>query len=999
MAGERILLVEDDSINAEYLRNALEQLAYELTGVAFSGEDAIRLASEQRPHLVLMDIELAGKMDGIEAAAQIQAQWDIPVVYLTAYADHETLARAKISDPFGFLVKPIQHNRELRAAIEIALYKHAVEKKLKESEEHFRLMFERHHAIMLIVEPESGLILDANRAAANFYGYSLDDLRSMSIQQINALPPEEHAAERKRAVAEERNYFIFPHRLANGEIRTVEVHSSPMITQGKTLLFSIIHDITARKKTEETLEIAARRFQTVLETIEDGITLGDAAGRFEIFNSKMEELTGYSKADANASNDFLHLLYPNQPDYYRALFHLQKLQQISGVHDIETEICAKDGSRKTLLVSTSLIHDQNQTWFLSAYRDITRRKLVETEVLLLRNAILTAQIGVTITTTDHRILFVNPAEAAMHGYTVAELIDQDARMFSPTDSWRDLPFNYLETGWERETRNVRKDGTIFPVHSISSPVRDNTGIPVGIITVSEDITERKRVEEELQYAKEAAETANRAKSEFLANMSHELRTPLNAIIGFSELLSHHATFAPEHQEYLRIINRNGEHLLSLINQVLDLSKIEAGRMSLDEQNIDLIRLLDEVEDLFRMRAKEKRLELRFNWENIPRHVRVDAVKLRQVLLNLLSNALKFTQIGGVTARVRCIKADACERARLVFDIIDTGTGIAAEELTDIFHAFTQTTSGKRAREGTGLGLTISRKFVELMGGAMTISSKPEQGTTVTFMIDVSVIDAAESVSPSTARRVVALAPEQRCCRMLIVDDNQENRALFTDMFAPLGFELRDAEHGAKAIEIWREWQPHVIWMDLRMPVMGGYETTRRIREVERQWSHAEPLSEIDDASSSRRPSHTTIIALTASPLEHERAEALAAGCDDFLAKPFRSADAFNLLQKYLGIRYAYAEDAPNEDGGSRIAVRQSQTESNSFTLTALASLPSETLANLEQVMLRGDVEKITQAIDDLRSRDAACAEGLARLAENFAYGEILRLIREAANTN
>lgn len=496
---------------------------------------------------------------------------------------------------------------------------------------------------------------------------------------------------------------------------------------------------------------------------------------------------------------------------------------------------------------------------------------------------------------------------------------------------------------------------------------------------------------ELALAKEKAEVANEAKSTFLANMSHELRSPLNAILGFSQLMTRSRSLSPEHQENVSIITRSGEHLLSLINQVLDLSKIEAGRTTLNEQNFDLYRLLDDLEDMFLLRADDKHLQLIFDrYPDVPRYIRTDRVKLNQVLINLLNNAIKFTSEGGVSVRVAakndCIdpvfegsidpsetQANAKNRQKsdiiLCFEIEDTGPGIAPEELDSLFEAFVQTKTGKESQEGTGLGLPISRKFVQLMGGEIQVNSEVGRGTIFHFEIKACTVDAKDIENKQPSRRVIALEPNQPRYRILIVDDKPLNRQLLVKLLAPLGFELKEAANGAEAIAVWDEWEPHLIWMDMRMPVMDGYEATKHIKATTKGQA-------------------TAVIALTASVLEEERAIVLSAGCDDFMRKPFRESDIFEATSKHIGVRYLY-EDPIDSD-------LLTETEAkNALSATALAALPAELIAALSRAIPEGDLDLIASAIAQIRSKNMPLAGAIESCIDNFEYDKILTLIAES----
>ena len=480
--------------------------------------------------------------------------------------------------------------------------------------------------------------------------------------------------------------------------------------------------------------------------------------------------------------------------------------------------------------------------------------------------------------------------------------------------------------------------------------------------VRDRTTELAQSNQKLADEKERADLANQAKSAFIANMSHELRSPLNAILGFTQVMTRSQTLPSEHQESVGIINRSGEHLLTLINNVLDLSKIEAGRITLNEKNFDLHRLLDDIHDMFQLKAADKGLQLLLETgPSVPRYIHTDEVKLRQILINLINNALKFTEQGGI-----CIRSQCLEPSKIVFEVEDTGPGIAPEDLDKLFEAFSQTESGKKAQEGTGLGLSISRKFVQLMGGEMKVSSQVGRGTIFSFSINVNEVEAGEIESQQVnKRRIIALEPNQPRYRILIVDDKPVNRQLLVRLLSPFGFELLEASNGREAVDNWEQWQPHLIWMDMRMPVMDGFEATQTIKTTTAGQA-------------------TAIVAVTASVLEEERAVVVSAGCDDFLRKPFREEDIFNLMEKHLGLRYVYEDLTPTD-------VETGQ-EADALTSENFRALSPQLLVKLRGAVISGSKRQQAAAIEAIGAENTALAEAIQESLYNFEYDKILNLI-------
>lgn len=675
------------------------------------------------------------------------------------------------------------------------------------------------------------------------------------------------------------------------------------------------------------------------------------------------------------------------------------------------------------------------------HRQQAEQALRESEVRY-RSIFENATLGMFRTTLEGRLLVANPALAHMLGYAsaaelyaavsdvsvlyvqpaqrtqiVRRIVEHQGRASVEVDLYRrdgsEIIVNLEEH--ERASANMQRlvsgvavgfeeyrvqscDGSLFDMEVNGKLLHDATGVARGIVFVCRDVTERKRMTQELAAKSadleqalrqsytlaKAADAANRAKSVFLTNMSHELRTPLNAILGFAQLMSRDPDLTHEQQGNLEIILDSGEHLLNLINDVLDLSKIEAGRITFQPQNFDLYRLLETLEEMFRLRAVENGLTLRVECSSaVPQYVQTDQGKLRQVLQNLLGNAIKFTQAGHVVLRVAPGRAPAqgdvpaslltvetTSMQEIYFEVEDTGPGIPVTDLDSVFDPFIQASNGDEPQEGTGLGLPISRQFVRLMGGDLTLRSTPGIASSFRFQIPVTIVAATDVPAEEAQRRAVGLLPNQPVYRLLVVEDRDANRRLLVKLLITLGFEVREAVNGAEAVALWQAWQPHLIWMDMRMPVMDGYEAIRQIK-------------------STIQGQATVIIALTASAFEEERALILSQGCDNFLRKPFREAEIVDALIRHLGVRFVYADQPVYVASQSEVASHQEAI------ISALVSIPITMRTALRHATITADLEQLLALIADVRVYNAALAEQLEMLAHHFEHDTILQCIKQA----
>jgi len=786
-------------------------------------------------------------------------------------------------------------------------------------------------------------------------------------------------------------------RRKDGTEFPAEASISKLTLDGEVTFTAFLQDVTARQEAE----VAVARLAAIIESSGDAIVSKSLEGVVTSWNPAAETLFGYTAAEMIG-----HTITRLIPSSLRGEEQkiLERIRHGERISSYDTQRRRKDGSLIDVSISVSPIKDATGhiVGVSKIARDISERKYLEDqqhqaeENLRHQKEMFQAIVNhipvmIALFNEEGRIDFINPEFEQVLGWPLEEWQQRDVmvdcypdpvyrqsvleHMTTALGNWRDFATltargQTIETSWT----NVRLSGGRF-------------------LGIGQDVSDRKHKEMALQQAMEAAEAANLAKSMFLANMSHELRTPLNVILGFTQVMSHDASLTPGQKEDLKTIHRSGDHLLSLINDVLDLSKIEAGHCTLDENGFDLISLLHTLRTMMTERARAKHLQLTFDIApNVPQFVIADEQKLRQILLNLLSNAIKFTDQGGVTLRVISRESEdkicsilhplsqanhqrnlTSPASALQFEVIDTGVGMAAQEATTIFDAFVQADAGKKTMSGTGLGLTISRKLLDLMGGKISVQSIPHGGSTFTATIPVCPTSGVDVHSAQQNRTVIGLVPGQAHHRVLIVDDQRENRLLMVRLLTQLGLEVREAINGQEAIAIWQDWQPDLTWMDIRMPGVDGYEATKQIRAMEHEKA-------------------SIIIALTAQASQSDRTLALAAGCNDYISKPFREETVFLKMSEYLGLEYLYAA---SDDAAEPLASASAPGESSNISLISpamLAQISVDSRMALEDAAICGNDRAIAQLTTQLPPDLAPLSNVLVDLANTFQFEQILALL-------
>jgi len=710
------------------------------------------------------------------------------------------------------------------------------------------------------------------------------------------------------------------------EGKEVSVHTvkTPVRDQHGEIVgvFGIFWDVTERKRMDHEL----RRLAVIAEQAAEGIAVADLDGNLQFVNDAWARMHGY-ESGAELVGKHLRVFHTDE-QLKTEVVPFNATVERQGHSWAEVGHVRRDGMTFPTQMSVIVLKDeQGQPCGLAGFaEDITHRKRAEEELKDAKAFTESAlnSIADIFYSFDLSGKFIswNATFKRISGYS-----DQELSSKKPLDFFSGEDIQRIAEAVERIYREgilkidadfVLKDGRKIPCEFTGSVLKDNKGNIIGFSGTGRDITDRKRAEQETRQAKEDAEQANAAKSQFLANTSHEIRTPMTAILGFAEMLGSSiecCTTCPEHQacptreqnkESIQIIRRNGEHLLGLINDILDLSKIEAGKMQVERMPCSPVQIVEETVSLMRVRAAEKRLSLDARYEfPLPETILSDPARVRQVLVNLVSNAVKFTSQGHVEIVVRCITDGQAGRAAMAFDVKDTGVGMTPEQIGRLFQPFAQADSSTtRQYGGTGLGLAISKRLAEALGGDIHVVSRPGEGSTFTFTLetelpasvrmlnDLSEVAARATHQPQSASPVAW----KLCGRVLLAEDGPDNQQLISMILSQAGVEVDLASNGRVAVEkalaAVSAGAPYdAIIMDMQMPEMDGYDATGQLRQA----GYDKP-----------------IVALTAHAMAGDRQKCIAAGCDDYATKPVDRMGLLRTLARLMGSPQPGPEDAPAE---------------------------------------------------------------------------------------
>ena len=872
------------------------------------------------------------------------------------------------------------------------------------------LIAEKHHMEVIndtlaegvyVMDPK-GNITSINPAASRILGYEPGQLIGHPAHE--RIHCHEHNAYQKKedcpffTTVNQGNAYNgeekFRHK--SGSTIVVEVASRPIYMRDELVgSVTAFHDISHRKQAEVALrqsEEKARKLSVAVEQSPVSVVITDPRGTMEYVNPTFVEKTGYRFDEAVGKNPRILKAGTMDPAVYKEMW---TTLSSGSVWKGELHNRRKNGSLYWEQVSISPIRDDQGeiTNYLAVKEDVTERKRIEADLrekeLIQRTLMERMPVGLVIVDAETRTIeMANPTAEKLFGAESAAIVGNRCHRFMCPAEMGQCPI--LDCGQTVDSSDrylIRRDGSQLPVLKTVNQItiRGREKLMECFVDISSRIEAEaalKRVNDKLKAAivkaellADEAETANRSKSVFLANMSHEIRTPLNAILGYSQLLQQDQTLAPEHLDQVQTINRSGDHLLELINGILEMSKIEAGHIRIKNVPMNFKRLLNDIHAIFQLTCQKKHLRLITTHDGEQAETIVaDQRKIRQVLVNLMANAVKFTQQGEVRLHTT-VSATAQDLWQVTIDVSDTGGGIAAEEQGRLFNAFEQTASGRQAAEGTGLGLAISRAYALSMGGDLVlVQSAVGEGSTFRFTFPAGrskQLEADDDVFIAR-RAVVGMQPGQPPVRALIVEDDPVSRKLLQKILSKVGFTVLTVDSGEESLRILDRFSPDVLLMDVRLPGLDGYETAMRVRKSPNGW-------------------HTRIIAVTASGVTTDEIhrQASAAGIDDVVAKPFDVSELLDKIKVLCKIAYVYDTPAIEE-----MNVRPQKEEDS-----AMIRLPETLRGELRNAVELGDMTAFDNLAEQVGEVDPALKERLAKLARQFEYDTLMNLLAPSAETS
>ncbi len=863
------------------------------------------------------------------------------------------------------------------------------EKELRESEEKYKFLVENTTDVIWIFDLSSMCYTFASNSLERILGYSPDEAPGMTLDQL--FSPET----RKRVQAgftrivagkepSDRILIEAEHIARDGRAVWMEINAVlKRDERGRPVAFNgVSRDITERKRNEQALRESERRLGDIINFLPIATLVIDREGRITAWNRALEEMTGAKAADmiGKGNHEYALPFYgERRPILVDRVFSPEEelrtkyshIRREGGILEAESFIpkLGENGAVLQGFASPLYGSDGSIIGAIESIRDVTEMRRVERELKKaeekFRTILETMDSGYYEVDLKGTMVYCNPALKNFLGYGEDELEGKNFRDYMDEEESERITkiFNKVYTSGKPSDDfywKFSKKGRESAYSAASAyPIMNEGGAIVGFRGTVRDINA-------LKAAQEAAEAANRSKSIFLASMSHEIRTPMNAILGFAQLMMRDPGLTGTLRDHLDIINRSGEHLLSLINDILEMSKIEAGRAAFMPKTFDLHGLIEDMEIMFRVRAEAKGLHvLAERTGDVPRWVITDEGKLRQVLINLLGNAVKFTEEGGVALRVGSMEKDT-GAAELTIEVEDTGPGIDEDEIKRLFKAFEQTRSGIKSG-GTGLGLALSQGFLRIMGGEITLASTPGKGSIFRVRLPVEIGREEEAETVEARRRVSRLQPGQGEVRILVADDRETNRQLLTRLLNAVGFTTREAENGAEAVRAFHDWNPRIVLMDMTMPVMDGYEATRLIKS--------------DPAGKG-----TTVIAVTASAFEEDRRRVMENGANGYLSKPFKEDELFRLIHECAGVILEYEDGAECETGAV--------TDDTAALGDAVASLPEELLRSLHDATVTADIDRLNELCESAAAVNPLAGQKLQEMARRYEYEAILRLVKQ-----